>query len=324
MCPMRRITRRSFLRKGSALAGAGGAAVALGLCTQCGKRTSEEEIRLKPLKENDLSRDIVVARGEDPAGITKAALAALGGLGKLVSPGDIVVVKPNISWDNLPKYAATTNPDVVRTVVELAVEAGAAEVHVFDHTLNEARLTYKRSGIAEAAEQAGARVSYVRGQNDPRFREMAIPAGVVMTSWPIHGMLTRADVLINVPIAKDHSLTRLTLGIKNLMGLAGGERGTWHPDIAQRLADFSSAVKVDLTVMDAYRILVDHGPTGGSLDDVRETHTVIAGTDPVAVDSCTTTLFDMKGEDIGYIRAAHDRGLGELDLARISVREVTV
>jgi uncharacterized protein (DUF362 family) len=137
-------------------------------------------------------------------------------------------------------------------------------------------------------------------------------------------MLARANVLINVPIAKDHSLTRLTLGMKNLMGLVGGERGTWHPDIAQRLADLSSAVKVDLTVMDAFRILVDHGPTGGSLDDVRETHTVIAGTDPVAVDSYAATLFDMKGEEIGYIRAAHDRGLGELDLGKISVREVTV
>ena len=296
----------------------------LGLCSQCGKRTSDEEIRLKPLKESDLSRDVVVACGANPAGIAKAAIAALGGLGKLVSPGDIVVVKPNISWDSVPEYAATTNPEVVRAVVELAVEAGAAEVHVFDHTLNEARLTYKRSGIAEAARQAGARVSYVRGQNDPRFRVVAIPDGVVMTSWPIHDMLARANVLINVPIAKDHSLTRLTLGMKNLMGLVGGERGTWHPDIAQRLADLSSAVKVDLTVMDAFRILVDHGPTGGSLDDVRETHTVIAGTDPVAVDSYAATLFDMKGEEIGYIRAAHDRGLGELDLGKISVREVTV
>ncbi len=317
MCPVRRITRRSFLRSGSAVA-------ALGLCTQCGTRTSDEEIRLKLLKESDLSRDIVVARGEDPARITKAAIAALGGLEKLVSPGDIVVVKPNISWDRMPEYAATTNPDVVRAVVELAVEAGAAEVHVFDHTLNEARLTYKRSGIAAAAQQAGARVSYVRGQDDPRFREMPIPGGVVTTSWPIHEMIARANVLINVPIAKHHSLTRLTLGIKNLMGLAGGERGTWHPEIAQRLADFSSAVKVDLTVMDAFRILVDHGPTGGSLDDVREPHAVIAGTDPVAVDSYTATLFDMKGEEIGYIRAAHDRGLGELDLSRMSVREVTV
>lgn len=322
MCPMKRITRRNFLQKGGGLAG--GAAVALGVCSQCGKRASDMEVGLKPHKENDLSRDLVVVHGSDPAAITKAAIAALGGLEKLVSPGDVVVVKPNISWDKLPEYAATTNPGVVAAVVELAKGAGAAEVHVFDHTLNEARLTYKRSGIADAATKAGAKVSYVRGQNDRRFRDMAIPGGVVMTSWPLHEMLTKADVLINVPIAKHHDLTRLTLGMKNLMGFAGGERGKWHPDIAQRLADLNGAVKVDLTVLDAFRILVAHGPTGGSLDNVREPHKVIAGIDPIAVDSYAATLFDMKGEDIGYVREGHGRGLGELDLAKVSLRELSV
>ena len=145
-----------------------------------------------------------------------------------------------------------------------------------------------------------------------------------MTSWPLHEMLTKADVLINVPIAKHHNLTRLTLGMKNLMGLAGGERGKWHPDIAQRLADLNGAVKVDLTLLDAFRILVDHGPTGGSLDDVREPHKVIAGIDPIAVDAYAATLFEMKGEDIGYVREGRDRGLGELDLAKVSLRELNV
>jgi uncharacterized protein (DUF362 family) len=283
------------------------------------------EVGLKPHKENDLSRDLVVVHGSDPAAITKAAIDALGGLEKLVSPGDIVVVKPNISFDRSPEYAATTNPDVVAAVVELAKGAGAAEVHVFDHTLYEARLTYKRSGIADAATKAGAKVSYVRGQNDRRFRDMAIPGGVVMTSWPLHDMLTKADVLINVPIAKHHDSTRLTLGMKNLMGLAGGNRGTWHRDmLVKRIADLNGAVKVDLTVLDAFRILVAHGPTGGSLDDVREPHKVIAGIDPIAVDSYAATLFDMKGEDIGYVREGHGRGLGELDLAKVSLRELSV
>ena len=322
MCPMKAITRRKFLQKGTVLAG--GAAMALGVYSQCGKSGSDGEMTLKPHKENDLSRDLVVVHGSDPAAITKAAIDALGGLEKLVSPGDVVVVKPNISWDKLPEYAATTNPDVVAAVVELAKGAGAAEVHVFDHTLNEARLTYKRSGIADAATKAGAKVSYVRGQNDRRFKNIAIPDGVVMTSWPLHEMLTKADVLINVPIAKHHDLTRLTLGMKNLMGFAGGERGKWHPDIAQRLADLNGAVKVDLTVLDAFRILVAHGPTGGSLDDVRESHKVVAGIDPIAVDAYAATLFDMKGEDIGYVREGHGRGLGELDLAKVSLRELSV
>jgi uncharacterized protein (DUF362 family) len=316
---MRTITRRRFLRDGT-LASAGGAAIALGLCSQCGQ---QPELKLKPPKENSLSRDLAVAHGEDPAQITKAAIDALGGFGKLITPGDVVMVKPNISFDRRPEQAATTNPDVVATVVELAMEAGAREVHLFDHTLNEARLTYKRSGIAEAAERAGAKVSFVRGKEDPHFKDMPIPGGVAMTSWPLHDMLTKADVLINVPIAKHHNVTRLTLGMKNLMGLAGGERGLWHNDnMAQRLAELSSAVKVDLTVVDAFRILVDHGPTGGSLDDVKETHQVIVGVDPVAVDSYAATLFGLKGEGINYVKAGHERNLGEIDLNKVKIREL--
>ena len=318
---MRRLTRRRFFKEGT-LASAGGAALALGVCSQCGKPGGE--LKLKQHKENSLSRDIVVAHGTDPAQITKAAIDGLGGLGKLVTSGDIVIVKPNIAWDRLPEQAATTNPAVVATLVELALEAGAAEVHVFDHTILEARLTYKRSGIAEAARGAGAKVSFVRGKDDPRFKEMTIAGGVAMSRWHLHDMLTKADVLINVPIAKHHNLTRLTLGLKNLMGLAGGDRGTWHTEIAQRLADVNSAVKVDLTVMDAFRILVNHGPTGGSLDDVKETHQLIAAVDPVAVDAYSATLFGVKGEDVGYVREAHKRGLGEMDLAKVNLKEVTV
>jgi len=317
---MRTITRRGFLRKGT-LSSAGGAAFALGLCSQCGQ---QPELKLKLPKENSLSRDLVVAHGEDPAQITKAAIDALGGLGKLITPGDVVVVKPNISWDKPPALAATTNPYVVATVVEMAMGAGAREVHVFDHTLNEARLTYKRSGIAEAAERAGATVSFVRGENDRHFKELPIEGGTSMTSWPLHDMLTKANVLINVPIAKHHNLTRLTLGMKNLMGLAGGERGKWHPDIAQRLADVNSAVKVDLTIMDAFRILVDHGPTGGSPDDVKEMHQVVAGVDPIAVDAYAATLFGLKGKDINYISAGHERNLGEIDINKVNIQEITV
>ena len=124
MYAIKKMTRRKFLQNGGVLAGGG--ALAFGVCSQCGKRPLDSEIALKPHKENDLSRDLVVVHGSDPAAITKAAIAALGGLEELVSPGDIVIVKPNISFDRLPHYAATTNPEVVAAVVELAVGAGVS------------------------------------------------------------------------------------------------------------------------------------------------------------------------------------------------------
>jgi len=85
---------------------------------------------------------LAVAIGNSPAGITKAAIDAFGGMKKFVSRGDIVVVKPNIAWDRLPEQAANTNPEVAAEVVRLCYEAGAKKVRVFDRTVNDPRRWY--------------------------------------------------------------------------------------------------------------------------------------------------------------------------------------
>ncbi len=159
--------------------------------------------------------------------------------------------------------------------------------------------------------------------DERKFKDKSIPEGELLKSWPIYKDALDVDVLINVPIAKHHSLTRLSLGIKNLMGLIEG-REEIHTRIDQKLADLSTVIKPDLIIMDAYRILTTNGPNGGTPKDVKLVGQVIAGIDPVAVDSYTTTLFGLKGEDIGHIRESHSRGLGEIDLERVSIQNVVV
>lgn len=266
---------------------------------------------------------LAVARGTDPAAITRAAVSALGGIERFVKPGADVVIKPNICVGyHPPEYAVTTNPIVVGTLVAMCLEAGARRVRVMDTPIggSTAEAAYEVSGIREAVETAGGTMEVM---SQVKFARFDIPDGRDITAWEIYRDVVEADVLINVPIAKHHSLARLTLGCKNLMGVIL-HPNLFHRNLGQRIADLLSLVRPTLTVVDAVRILVAHGPTGGNLDDVRVTNTVIASHDTVAADAYAATLFGLTGEKIAYIKAAADMGLGTLDLSSVRVEEISL
>jgi uncharacterized protein (DUF362 family) len=251
----------------------------------------------------------------------RLALDAIGGIGKFVQKGQIVAIKPNMAWSRTPEQGANVSPELVAAMVELCKQAGAEKVKVFDRTINKWTMSYRLSGIEDAAKKAGADVSFV---NEKKFRKINIPQGKVLKSWPVYRDALDADVFINMPVAKQHASSVLTLSMKNLMGIAGGDRGTWHPDIHQKLADFNSVIKVDLIVMDAYRIMVTNGPAGGRPDDLKFKGQIIVGTDRVAVDAYTTTLFDLDPQSIGYIRRAADMGIGKMDFESVGVKQLTI
>jgi uncharacterized protein (DUF362 family) len=263
--------------------------------------------------------DLAVASGSSPAKITTAAINALGGIGKFISRGDIVVVKPNMAWDRTPEQAGNTNPEVVATVVKLCFEAGAKKVKVFDRPVNDPRRCYVQSGIADAARASGATVDYV---DERKFRDMSIK-GNAIKSWPLYTEVFEADKVINIPVAKHHSLAKLTLSMKNWMGIMGGARNRIHQRLDESLVDISMTVKPTLTILDAVRILTANGPQGGSLSDVKKMNTVIAGIDQVAVDSFGTTLFGMKGSDLGYVRLGAQSGLGVMDLSKLNIQKIS-
>lgn len=296
--------RRRFL----GLAAAAGIGAALPLTLKTGQE----------IAEGTGTPDLAVARGASPSEITKAAIDALGGIGKFISRGDIVVVKPNIAWDRTPEQAANTNPEVVATVVKLCIEAGAKKVKVFDRTVNDPRRCYVQSGIAKAARKAGAEVDYVQ---ERKFRDMEIK-GLALKSWPVYTEIVEADKVINVPVAKHHGLAGLTMSMKNWMGVIGGARNRIHQRIDESLVDLATFLKPTLIVLDAVRILTANGPQGGSLTDVKRLDTVIAGIDQVAVDSFGTTLFGKEGRDFGYIKTGSETGLGVMDLSRLNIRRI--
>jgi uncharacterized protein (DUF362 family) len=263
--------------------------------------------------------DLVVAHGAQVPSIVRAALESLGGMKRFIAKGDVVVIKPNMGWDRTPEQAATTNPQVVAALVTFCLEAGARKVKVFDRPCNDPRRCYVQSGIESAAKAAGAEVSHM---DERKFREVQIPGGVAIRNWPLYVEALEADKLINVPIAKHHGLSKLTLGMKNWMGIMGGNRGQIHQRIDDALVDLATVVKPTLTVIDAVRILTAHGPQGGNLSDVKKLDLVAVGTDPVAMDAWGSTLFGRTGADLGYVVKGAERRLGVMDLGRLRIQKV--
>lgn len=262
---------------------------------------------------------VAVADGADAAAITRNAINALGGMKRFVKPGNTVVVKPNIGWDRAPELAANTNPLVVRAVVEECLRAGAKKVKVFDRTCSDERRCYKNSGIETAL--SGLKGVEVKHIEQERYKKVALN-GKALKEWELYGEALSADVYINVPVLKHHGLSKLTIGMKNVMGIMGGNRGSIHKNIDVALADINSVFKTHLVVVDATRILTAHGPQGGDLKDVKILNKVIASTDIVAADAYATTLFGLKPEDIAVTLEAHKRGLGEMRVDRMKIQKV--
>jgi uncharacterized protein (DUF362 family) len=265
---------------------------------------------------------LAVARGDDPAELARHAIKALGGMERFVKPGQSVIVKPNICVAyHGPQYAATTNPQVVAALVGLCREAGASSVMVMDNPFGgTAEEAYKISQIGDAVKAAGGQMVVM---SSVRFKDSDIPAGKDIKKWKVYQDALKADVIIDVPIAKHHSLARLTLAAKNLMGLVQNREGL-HVDLGERLVDLATLFKPKLIVVDAYRMLMKNGPTGGDLNDVKLAKTIIASHDIVAADAYATTLFGLKPEVISYVKAGAARGLGTMDLKSIKIEEISV
>ena len=276
----------------------------------------------RALAETVTGPDIVVGKSDDYYKITAAVIEKIGGMGSFVKSGARVVVKPNIGWDRSPDQAADTHPRVVRALVELALDAGAGSVQVFDRPCNEERRCYQNSGIKPELDKIKDRRVKCEFIDDRKFVPVKIERGRALSEWQFYKDALEADCYINVPVAKHHGLSGLTLGLKNVMGVIGGRRGKIHHDIAQNLADLNTVIRPALTVVDATRILLRNGPQGGDTADVSVRNTVLASTDPVAADAYATTLFGVSPDMLASTVAACRMGMGEMDLKKCRVTEI--
>jgi len=261
-------------------------------------------------------KELSISVGNDYEKITKNAISAIGGISRYVKKGDVVVIKPNIGWDRKPEESANTHPLVVKAIAEECLKAGAKKVKVFDRTCNDPRRCYENSGINSVLKDIkGIELKHLDSEKYKKYKIN----GVFIKEWELYEEAINCDVYINVPVAKHHGLTGLTLALKNIMGIMGGNRGYIHREIEDSLCDFNQFVKIDLHIIDATRILLRNGPQGGGVKDVKVLNTVIASTDPVLADAYATTLFGIKPEDISITKRAYERGLGEINISKAKI-----
>jgi len=271
--------------------------------------------------------DIGVAKGADIEAVVRAAVAEIGGIGKFVKKGDRVGIKPNLSFASPPGRAATTNPETIKAVMKLCLEAGAKQVMVIDHPLQHASIIGSKSEVARAVKETKNAV-LILPTNENLYEETPIPRGKVMKRTETMKILKEIDVLINLPVAKNHSASFVSLGIKGNLGLVY-DRIAYHKcsDFFQSLADLATIIKPDLTIVDAVRALTTRGPQGPG--KVVKLDTIVAGTDPVAVDAYAVELTPWnnraaKGKNIQYLLYAAEMGLGEIDPSKLDVRVKTL
>ncbi|MCG6551267.1 MAG: DUF362 domain-containing protein [Candidatus Magnetominusculus sp. LBB02] len=322
----RSLSRREFLIKLSTAAAASavcGAAALVFHSDEPVKRQSSKIYTFKNYRVEGISAalpKLAIVHGKDAAKMVRAAVDKLGGISQFIKPSDRVLIKPNCGWDRQPELAANTNPDVVAALVQLCIEAKAASVWVTDVSINDPYRSFARSGIEAAVTKAGGKVKFTTN-ND--FLDTDLK-GEALKVWPVSAFFHQVDKVINVPIAKHHSLSKCTLSMKNLYGTLGGQRNRLHQDINTSIADLAFAIRATLTVMDATRILKTNGPTGGSISDVATGDTIIAGTDDVAIDTYTMSFLDLKAADVPYIQMAERRGVGISDWKSLAPAEFTV
>ncbi len=300
--PNQIITRRKFLKTAAA-------GVALGLVGRPSFSVAKEEY------------DLAVISGE-PAAATRKALEAIGGISRFVKKGQGVVLKPNMSFARTPDFSATTHPLVVATVAQACLEAGARQVLVLDHTLQRAEPCLERTGIQDACKNI-AGVHVLALQERKFFREIKIPQGKVLERVEVMKEIVDGQVLINIPVAKSHSATGVSLGLKGLMGMIW-DRESFHSqyNINQAIADLATVIKPQLTILDATRALASGGPGGPG--EVKKPNLIIAGVDPVAVDSYGVSIVpwygqNFKGRQVEHLLVSHQRGLGKIDIDQLKV-----
>lgn len=282
---------------------------------------SLSQLAVNNIFAQDTYPDVAWIENGEPVQLLKSALEVMGGMKRFINKGDVVVVKPNIGWDRAPEFAANTNPDLVAEVVKECFKAGAKEVKIFDRTCNNKNRCYKNSQIQAKAEDAGADVFHMRKN---KYKEVEIPKGEVLKSWEIYKDYLEADKVINIPIAKHHSLNFVSLGLKNLMGVMGGNRGSLHNEFFKKLVDIDSQIMPTLTIVDAYRMLMANGPVGGNLADVKTARSLIMSPCTVSADYTALKLFELDLEQVGHVNEAYKRGLNLYDLKKLNVKKIAI
>jgi uncharacterized protein (DUF362 family) len=320
------LNRREFLERslkaGACLAAAGAMAYAAHDSTGPGPAETESQATTLPdFSISGLGKKMSIVRGADRIKGLQLGLQALGGIEAFIRKGDRVLLKVNAAFASPPMLSATTHPDLVAELTRLCLMAGAATVVVTDNPINDPASCFALTGIGQAGRNAGAEVILPA---ERFFKPLSLKDARLIRNWPVlTAPLAGVTKLIGLAPVKDHHRSGASMVMKNWYGLLGGRRNIFHQDIQTIIAELAHLVTPTLVVLDGTTAMVTNGPTGGSHADLKETRTLIVGTDQVAVDAFGATLLGKTATDLPFIAKAETMGAGTADYRSLSPIEVS-
>lgn len=312
--------RRDFLKRavqaGTAVAAVAGTGLWLHDSTGPSARSSSNLVSIPDFSIAAAGRRMSIVTGTDRVKTVNRALQALGGINQFIRRGDRVILKVNAAFASPPALGATANPDLVAEVTRLCLAAGAAAVTVTDNPINDPQSCFTLTGIARAAESAGAKLALPRADF---FRLTTVADARLIRDWPVlFEPLRGATRLIGIAPVKDHHRSGASMSMKNWYGLLGGRRNVFHQDIHTIIFELAKMVRPTFVILDGTETMMSNGPTGGSLEDLKATNTMIVSTDQVAADAFGATLLGKTAADLPYIGKAAAAGLGTADFQTLN------
>jgi uncharacterized protein (DUF362 family) len=265
---------------------------------------------------------VSVVKDETAPEAVRKAVDLIGGIQKIVRKGDKVFIKPNLVVPLAKESGATTDPEVVRAVIQIVREAGASQIKVGDAPFffYKSRKAFETTGTQTVVEEEGAEAVYL---DEEEYLEIESPKAKLMNTIKLPKVLLDCNKFITVPKLKTHAMCRVSLAIKNQIGLlTPEEKQIYHrTDIHQKVVDVTLAAKPALAIIDGLIGFEGQGPTYGDAVDMG---VIIAGTDVVSVDAVASSIMGFEPSEIPYIRLAALRRLGEMDLNKIEVRGTSI
>ncbi len=263
-----------------------------------------------------LGQRMSIVRGNIRSETLELALKSIGGIQAFIKKGDRVLLKVNAAFASPPMLNATTHPEMVSALTRLCLKAGAASVTVTDNPINDPASCFRLTGIEQAARSAGATVAFPQKEF---FKPFSLAEAQLIRHWPVlYDPLSRIDKIIGTAPVKDHHRSGASMIMKNWYGLLGGRRNIFHQDIHTIIKELAMMIKPTLVVLDGTTTMMRNGPTGGSLSDLKETHTMIVSTDQVAADAFGATLLGKTVDELAFIKKAEAMKLGTADFQSLN------
>jgi uncharacterized protein (DUF362 family) len=282
----------------------------------------------KNIKLEDQSVNMAVVKGRDYFISAIKAVETVGGMKKFVPKNSKVALLPNVQSRHPGTF---TKPEIVRAAIRMCKEAGAKDIACIGWL---PRRNWENTGMKKVIDEEEALLIITNQRDETLFKPAPIPKGMVLKEARIIRTFYNYDVFINMNIIKEHSGSNLSGALKNLMGINSPKSnldfhkriGTTNKDDISHLdrciADLNTIIRPHLCIIDATEFVITNGPHGPG--ELLKPQKVIAGTDPVAIDSYGASLFGYNQKDILVLTKAHELGVGEMDLEKLNIKELEI